>query len=105
AANVEELTVSISHVAERTGDASGLAADSDRQARDGRETMGRLVTNMKQVDNVVGQAARQIASLETQSEKISRIVAVIRDIAEQTNLLALNAAIEAARAGEAGRGF
>lgn len=105
AANVEELTVSISHVAERTGDASGLAADSDRQARSGRETMGRLVANMKQVDSVVGEAARQIASLETQSEKISRIVAVIREIAEQTNLLALNAAIEAARAGEAGRGF
>ncbi|MDX5364741.1 MAG: methyl-accepting chemotaxis protein [Pseudazoarcus pumilus] len=105
AANVEELTVSISHVAERTGDASGLADDSDRQAREGRETMGRLVANMKQVDNVVGEAARQIASLEAQSEKISRIVAVIRDIAEQTNLLALNAAIEAARAGEAGRGF
>lgn len=105
AANVEELTVSISHVAERTGDASGLATDSDRQARSGRETMGRLVDNMKQVDSVVGQAAHQIASLEAQSEKISRIVAVIREIAEQTNLLALNAAIEAARAGEAGRGF
>ena len=105
AANVEELTVSISHVAERTGDASGLASDSDRQARSGRETMGRLVDNMKQVDHVVGEAARQIASLEAQSENISRIVAVIRDIAEQTNLLALNAAIEAARAGEAGRGF
>jgi len=105
AANVEELTVSISHVAERTGDASGLAADSDRQAREGRQTMDRLVTNMNQVNSVVGEAARQISSLEAQSESISRIVAVIRDIAEQTNLLALNAAIEAARAGEAGRGF
>lgn len=105
AANVEELTVSISHVSERTGDASQLAADSDHQARSGRETMTRLVDSMEEVDSVVGQAARQIASLESQSEQISRIVAVIRDIAEQTNLLALNAAIEAARAGEAGRGF
>jgi methyl-accepting chemotaxis protein len=105
AANVEELTVSISHVSERTGDASKLAGDSDKQAREGRQTMGRLVDNMQQVDEVVGQASRQIASLETQSEQISRIVSVIRDIAEQTNLLALNAAIEAARAGEAGRGF
>ncbi|HLW04553.1 MAG TPA: methyl-accepting chemotaxis protein [Azoarcus sp.] len=105
AANVEELTVSISHVSERTGDASQLAADSDQQARSGRETMTRLVDSMQEVDVMVGQAARQMASLESQSEQISRIVAVIRDIAEQTNLLALNAAIEAARAGEAGRGF
>lgn len=42
--------------------------------------------------------------LEQESNKIGKVMDVIKIVAEQTNLLALNAAIEAARVGEAGRG-
>lgn len=105
AANIEELSVSINHVSDRTGDASRLAADSDNGARHGKDTVDRLLSGILEVSEVVGSAADQITGMEAQAEGITRIVAVIREIAEQTNLLALNAAIEAARAGEYGRGF
>ena len=105
AANVEELTVSINHVAEDTREANQLAADSDQRARSGRETVEAAVAEIQRVQIVVVDAAERIAELERQSGRISEIVVVIKDIADQTNLLALNAAIEAARAGEQGRGF
>ncbi|MFC3625458.1 methyl-accepting chemotaxis protein [Vogesella amnigena] len=105
AANAEELTTSISHVADSTVEAAGLTHDSDRQARQGYDSLQGLIDKIRQVSQVVESAAERIARLQEDSARISSIVAVIRDIADQTNLLALNAAIEAARAGEHGRGF
>ena len=105
AANVEEVTVSIVHVTDTTRDASRIAREAGTQAASSNAGVQALGKEIGEVADVVGVAAERIGRLEGESQRISNIVAVIKDIADQTNLLALNAAIEAARAGEAGRGF
>ncbi|MDM5228248.1 HAMP domain-containing methyl-accepting chemotaxis protein [Cytobacillus sp. NJ13] len=71
----------------------------------GSQLMSASIQQMGIIDRIVQDGVEKMKSLDAQSQKISKLVSVIKDIADQTNLLALNAAIEAARAGEQGRGF
>ncbi|ROL80688.1 chemotaxis protein [Pseudomonas protegens] len=105
AATVEELTVSINHVADNAGDAHALSSESGRQSEEGGSVIQDTLGSMRLIAETVQASASQIGELGQHAEQISSIVSVIKGIAEQTNLLALNAAIEAARAGEQGRGF
>ena len=105
AANVEEMTVSIGHIAERAGDARDLSKQSGSLASDGAQVIQETVNDINAIATSVNLVSGRIRELESHGDTISSIVSVIRDVADQTNLLALNAAIEAARAGEQGRGF
>ncbi len=105
AACVEEMTVSIGHVADRATEADQLSRAASHSAERGQAIIGRTVADINDIARTVHTASAQMMVLEQQSEKISDVVAVIKEVADQTNLLALNAAIEAARAGEQGRGF
>ncbi len=105
AATMEQMTVSINHVADRAGEANQASTTSGAQARHGETIIGQTVHGINSISDTVHAAASQIAELEQHSERINNVVAVIKEVADQTNLLALNAAIEAARAGEQGRGF
>jgi len=84
AAAAEELSASITEIANRVNDSAAIAADTSDAA---------------------GLTSGTIAELSMQAQKIGSIISLIHQIASQTNLLALNATIEAARAGEAGKGF
>ena len=105
AASVEQLTVSIAHVGERANDTRQSADGAGAAAEAGCKVVDQTVADINAIAEAVQQASTRIHDLGAQSDRISSVVAVIREVAEQTNLLALNAAIEAARAGEQGRGF
>lgn len=105
AATVEEMTVSINHVADRAREANRISSDSGALARSGATVIGQTATDIQDIAATVNDASVLIHGLDERSQQISSIVGVIKDVADQTNLLALNAAIEAARAGEQGRGF
>ncbi len=105
AAAVEQVTVSINHVAEHADSTeansiktSALSESGEQIVRDASQEIARVSDSIKNLSEV-------IASLAAHSKEIGEIVQVIQKVADQTNLLALNAAIEAARAGEQGRGF
>ena len=105
AATVEQMTVSINHVGDRAHEADRLSSESGNLAASGEAIIGKTVSDINKIAETVHQAADRIRELVENSQRISSVVAVIKEVADQTNLLALNAAIEAARAGEQGRGF
>jgi methyl-accepting chemotaxis protein len=105
ASSVQQLTVSIAHVGERADDTRQATAEAGSLATAGRGVVDATVLDIRAIADTVQQASERIRELGAQSDRISTVVAVIREVADQTNLLALNAAIEAARAGEQGRGF
>ena len=105
AATIEEITVSINHIADNAHQAEGLAGHTGEVSSRSRAAVGELAQGINQISNEVGRLAGTLDSLGQRSTEMNSIIGAIREIAEQTNLLALNAAIEAARAGESGRGF
>lgn len=105
AAGVEEMTVSIDHVAERAEDAAKLSTEAGNRAAEGVAVVQSTIDDLGMIAEEVNGTAESVHNLQQETTRISTVTGVIGDVAAQTNLLALNAAIEAARAGEQGRGF
>lgn len=105
AAGVEEMTVSITDISQRTQETSRITNESGQLATEGGRTIERTVHAINEIADSIRQASAEVIALGEGISRIGGVVNVIRDVAGQTNLLALNAAIEAARAGESGRSF
>jgi methyl-accepting chemotaxis protein len=102
---MHEMSATVHEVARNAEQASVAASDADKQARDGDKVVGEAIAQIEKLASEVVRSTDAMSVLEQESDKIGKVMDVIKAVAEQTNLLALNAAIEAARAGEAGRGF
>lgn len=85
-------------VAADVQDVDATASAVAARAADGATTLERATQS-------AASAEQHMESLEEESRRIGRTLAVITRISGQTRMLALNATIEAARAGEAGKGF
>ena len=105
AATIEEITVSINHIAENAKHAEQTAEKTGESSNHSVVAVQNLARGMEKISSEVGNLAGTLSSLGERSGAMNAIIGSIREIADQTNLLALNAAIEAARAGESGRGF
>ena len=108
----EESTVALKQVVGAIGRQLQSAEISQTKGDSAYNLIARVSTDINDLINNVGQAAKRQAlsvdmvnELESQAANIGDIVKAVARIADQTNLLALNAAIEAARAGQHGKGF
>jgi methyl-accepting chemotaxis protein len=105
AAGTDQVTVSVTHVADRAHETDRCAREAGDHAQSGGKVIENTITRINQIAGYVHNSSEQIENLVKRTESIGIVVNTIKEIADQTNLLALNAAIEAARAGETGRGF
>ncbi|MEI7429594.1 MAG: methyl-accepting chemotaxis protein [Betaproteobacteria bacterium] len=105
AATIEEVTVSIAHIAENAAEADQIVKGTSSLSVESAKTVDDMAEKTDKSTHQIESLASLLGSLSLHSQEISGITQVIKEISDQTNLLALNAAIEAARAGEQGRGF
>jgi methyl-accepting chemotaxis protein len=98
AASLEETSASSEEI-------NSMARKNSENSRGAAELVTQSQQKFVQTNRSLDQMVVAMGEINTQSDKISKIIKVIDEIAFQTNILALNAAVEAARAGEAGMGF
>ncbi|WP_152040822.1 methyl-accepting chemotaxis protein [Salinigranum salinum] len=100
-----DLSATIEEIASSSAEVASTADRTAEQATTGTEYASEAMTEMERIERQSERSATEVASLDSEMDRIGEVVSLIEGVAEQTNLLALNASIEAASAGDAGEGF
>ncbi|MCC6391056.1 MAG: MCP four helix bundle domain-containing protein, partial [Bryobacterales bacterium] len=90
AASLEETSASSEEI-------NSMARKNSENSRGAADLMTQSQNKFVQANVSLDQSVVAMGEINTQSDKISKIIKVIDEIAFQTNILALNAAVEAAR--------
>ncbi|MBG6612525.1 methyl-accepting chemotaxis protein [Pseudomonas aeruginosa] len=101
---MNQMAATVHEVAHNAEEAAGSAESADGKVSVGQEVVRQTLDRIERLAEAVRAATASVEALSADSQRIGRVLDVIKSVAEQTNLLALNAAIEAARAGAQGRG-
>lgn len=102
---IQGITESIHGVADNAQSAKQMVQQANQTLENGDRTMNRTVSSILGIKETVEEAAQKVKRLGEASQKISRVVNLIRDLANQTHVLALNASIEANGTSAEGQGF
>lgn len=112
AALAEETSSSVQHVISNTSEINeSIQSNANRvkqiqiDANEGNLLVQELETKIHTIAANTDDMGEIVDQLQDSSNKITKIIEMVKQIADQTNLLALNATIEAARAGVQGKGF
>ncbi len=102
---IQAMTESIQRVADNAQEAEVKVQTANRTLKEGDRAMNQTVDGILAIQETVEETAQKVKRLGEASQKISRVVNLIRDLANQTHVLALNASIEANGSDKEGQGF
>jgi methyl-accepting chemotaxis protein PixJ len=92
---IQAIAKSIQGIAANAQTAKLKVQQADQTLQEGDQAMNLTVDGILAIQETVEETAEKVKRLGEASQKISRVVTLIRDLASQTHVLALNAAIEA----------
>ncbi len=101
----QEMAMVLDNIAERTEETRNNTIKTFEAAQQGMGKVQENIDIMTRMIEKMDSTNETLHQLQESSQKIHKVMDVIRDITRQTNLLSLNAAIEAAKAGDQGKGF